>query len=601
MSLSINHPLGRVSSTTALSFEVQGGSATAPKNINLSASSVIMPNVQQPVGTSGAMIFDASTKRMKYYDGTQWISWLPSTEITDPIETDLTDIRNKLNTKIDSVIYSSSAVPTASISGTTLYINFPTGGSSSNTTPGLFTSLPTGSISHYALVSGQTPASVREQLGGSVGSQNGRDGSQAAPYITSTGWTFSDGLYWQWNGPNGVVVTKVPNLNQNAYMKGMSTSGITKTDSVISSSGSISGTSLTVSQLPPINFTVNGTTTFGGGHVHKTTWNPMGWSGTSSVKDGRGVSSGSGSLDTEYAGDHSHTFNGTTNTIGSGISHSHVLQDVDVGHFNVAVLWNMATPSLALNQEAGDARYVLKAGDTMTGSLTIANAAVLRGSDSNLVFWFRNTDNSERAVIYHAGSTLRFRSNGGNEMSLSNSGLLTAPQISTPGTVTGSQVTSNGNANVAGTLSANALSANQITSNSNANVAGTMTAGAVVTNQLISYNTLQVNGSATTGTLNVNGQITATGDIWAFSDERLKENIKPILNAKDTLSQITGILGNMIEDETKTEKSMVIAQQIQAVFPQAVSTDDNGYLKVNYIALIPLLIAGYNELLKGDK
>ena len=596
MSLSINHPSGKVTSTTALSFEVQGGTPTAPRNINLSASSVIMPNVQQPVGQTGAIFFDASAKRMKYYDGTQWIPWIPSSEITNPIQQDLTDIRNRLNTKIDSVIYNSSAIPSAAVSGTTLYITFPTGSNSGSGANGLFTSLPPGSITQYSLISGQTPASIREQMGGSTGSQNGRDGSSARPYITTTGWTYADGNYWLWRGVNGDVIQQVPNLNQNAYLKSMSTSGITKTDTTIGSSGSVGNTALSIAQLPPHNFSVTGSTNFTGGHSHKVTWNPMGWSGTSSVKDGRGIYTGSGSVDTNVSGDHSHTVTGSTNTLGSGQGHSHTLDNVDVNHFNVAMLYNIGQPSLALNQDVADKRYVLKTGDVMTGTLTIASSAVVRGDDTNLTLWFTNQNNAERAVIYHSlgDNAIHFRANGGTELVLNNSGALSATSLNA------SLITSSGNVNALNAVISNGISTNTLTVNGTTktsvmNVTGNTSTNTLAVSGSTSTSTLTVNGTANTGTLNVNGQITATGDIWAFSDRELKENIRPILNASDILSKITGIFGNMIDDPDKIEKSMVIAQEVQAVFPQAVSTDENGFLKVNYIALIPLLIAAFNE------
>lgn len=493
MSLSINHPSGKVTSTTALSFEVQGGTPAAPRTINLSASSVIMPNVQQPVGQSGAIIFDSTTKRMKYYDGVEWISWVPSSEITNPIEQDLTDIRNKLNTKVDSVIFNSNNIPSASISGTTLYITFPTGNSGSTGTPGLFTSLPTGAISYYSLISGQTPASIREQMGGSTGSQAGRNGTQANPYITTTGWTYADGNYWLWQGANGDVIQRVPNLNQNAYMKSMSTSGITKTDSPIAASGAIGDTALSVAQLPPHSFTVTGTTNFTGSHVHNTTWNPMGWSGTSSVKDGRGIYAGSGSLATSSAGDHSHVVNGNTNTLGSGQSHTHTLDNVDVNHFNVAVLYNIAQPSLALNQDIADGRYVLKSGDVMTGTLTVASSTTIRGNDTSLVLWFRNSSNAERASIYHNSSsnTLRFRSNGGNEVSINSTGLLTANSLTATGTLTGAALTVSGNGTVGGKNIVRSV--NNTNADSNGNV--TLTISTITDIRLGAITSVGTNGT----------------------------------------------------------------------------------------------------------
>lgn len=544
MSISFNHPKNTVTSTDTLTINVLGGSVTSPKPLRLSATSVIMPVGRQPVGEAGAIMYDSSSNVMKYFNGTAWVEWRSATEILKPVNDDIADIIKRLGTKIDSVTYSSSAVPAATISGTNLNIVFPNGTAQTGQA-GLFTTAPSGSIQYYSLVSGQTMSSVREQMGGAEGSQNGRNGTQASPYVSKTGWCLSDGAWWTWQGSTGTITKQVPALNNTAaYFKSTGSSGVTKTDGVIGSSGSIGGTAITVAQMPSHSFSVSGSTNVAGSHNHaiKTGSQRM------SIDDVRGnwFRDTSQTNYTEYAGDHSHTFSGSTNALGSNQAHTHALNDVDVAHFNVAVLYNIAEPALALSQTAGDARYVLKSGDTMTGALTVQSSATIRDDQTNLAFWFRNNAGTERAAIYHSTgtNTLRFRSNGGAEVSINTAGLLNAPNVTT----------------------------------------GTMTSS-----------TLVVSGAASTGALNVSGQITATGDIWAFSDANLKENIRPIQNATSIVNQIQGVLGNFIADEDKTTKSMFIAQEIQKVYPYAVTEDENGFLKVNYQAMIPLLFAAFNE------
>ena len=56
--------------------------------------------------------------------------------------------------------------------------------------------------------------------------------------------------------------------------------------------------------------------------------------------------------------------------------------------------------------------------------------------------------------------------------------------------------------------------------------------------------------------------------------------------------KIEGLSYNMINDSTKRREYGVIAQDVQAVFPEMVSIVDpeNGYLGVAYIQLVPILL-----------
>ncbi len=107
-------------------------------------------------------------------------------------------------------------------------------------------------------------------------------------------------------------------------------------------------------------------------------------------------------------------------------------------------------------------------------------------------------------------------------------------------------------------------------------------------------------GTAASG---VSGEIRATGDIVAFysSDERLKENIQPIQNA---LSKVESISGNTYDWKEGFEKIHshkgndlgVIAQEVQSVLPEVVTERETGYLAVDYVKLVPVLIEAIKEL-----
>jgi hypothetical protein len=98
------------------------------------------------------------------------------------------------------------------------------------------------------------------------------------------------------------------------------------------------------------------------------------------------------------------------------------------------------------------------------------------------------------------------------------------------------------------------------------------------------------------------GRIDASNDVVAYStsDSRLKENITPIANALDKVKALTGVEFHW-KEETKDVHGYeghdvgVIAQEVQAVLPEAIRTNDSGYLSVRYEKMIALLIEGMKE------
>jgi hypothetical protein len=86
---------------------------------------------------------------------------------------------------------------------------------------------------------------------------------------------------------------------------------------------------------------------------------------------------------------------------------------------------------------------------------------------------------------------------------------------------------------------------------------------------------------------------------WASaSDERGKDIIEPILNAVQKVNTLRAVIGKYKTDAEGTRRSFLIAQDVQAVLPEAVNvgTDDQQTLSVAYTDTIPLLIAAIKEL-----
>jgi Chaperone of endosialidase len=130
------------------------------------------------------------------------------------------------------------------------------------------------------------------------------------------------------------------------------------------------------------------------------------------------------------------------------------------------------------------------------------------------------------------------------------------------------------------------------------------------------------------GTLHLRSSVMNTSSY--FSDIRLKKNIKSLTGSLDNLKKLTGISYDLKTDEderylaslsnskptkqkeieelektkkdvqdriNKTSKNQIgfSAQDVQAILPQLVTNQDNGFLSVNYIGIIPMLVEGIKE------
>ncbi|KKD58291.1 hypothetical protein RN22_21790 [Grimontia sp. AD028] len=80
------------------------------------------------------------------------------------------------------------------------------------------------------------------------------------------------------------------------------------------------------------------------------------------------------------------------------------------------------------------------------------------------------------------------------------------------------------------------------------------------------------------------------------SDERLKQDIKPIVSAQQLLNQIEGVTYRWKDSHQPTEEFGLIAQQVETVIPSLVDQDEDGLKSVDYEGLIPLLLESVKQL-----
>ena len=103
--------------------------------------------------------------------------------------------------------------------------------------------------------------------------------------------------------------------------------------------------------------------------------------------------------------------------------------------------------------------------------------------------------------------------------------------------------------------------------------------------------------------LDVTGTIRATGNVIAYSDERKKENVVRIENGLSLVEQLRGVRFDWKEgfqQDSNTDKGKrqigVIAQEVEKILPEVVSTDSEGYKSVNYPTLTAVLIESVKDL-----
>jgi hypothetical protein len=133
------------------------------------------------------------------------------------------------------------------------------------------------------------------------------------------------------------------------------------------------------------------------------------------------------------------------------------------------------------------------------------------------------------------------------------------------------------------------------------NIGGQSVSSAVnatnATNATNAINATNATTATTANALNASNNynvasLTASGNITAFSDERLKSDIQTFSNALATIQALRGV--SYIKDGKA--QIGVIAQEVQKVLPQVVQDNDNSYLSVAYGNMVGVLIEAVKEL-----
>jgi len=251
---------------------------------------------------------------------------------------------------------------------------------------------------------------------------------------------------------------------------------------------------------------------------------------------------------------------------------------------------------------AATSSYLLNTTDTLNGNLTVTGTITAQEF---------NTEYISSSVIYESGST-KFGDSADDTHTFTGSvdilGRLGITGFTDVSASLAAAVGSSGIQNVVEDITPQLggdldLNTNSISGSGTINIGGGITSSGLLTvtgtgtSQFSSH--LQAHclgiGTAPSGTT---GEIRAAGDITAYysSDKRLKDNITPISDAINKLNQIGGYEFDWNSDSSHSGHDVgVIAQEIEKVLPEVVTTRDNGYMAVRYEKIVALLIQAVKE------
>ena len=269
-------------------------------------------------------------------------------------------------------------------------------------------------------------------------------------------------------------------------------------------------------------------------------------------------------------------------------------------------------PNLSTTLSTQIGTKVAKAGDTMTGALTLSGApssanhaatkAYVDASVSGGTGGLDTDDITEASNLYYTDARVDARIPTNVSSFTNDSGYITSftdtDTTYTAGTgltLVGTEfrntapdqtvsLTGSGATSISGTYPNFTISSTDTNTDTNT----TYTAG----------NGLTLTGTEFTMSGSYTGSFTASGDVTAYSDERLKSNITTIENALDKVKAMRGVMFDKTDSLTSElrQSTGVIAQETEQVLPEVVHNDENtGYKSVAYGNIVGVLIEAIKE------
>jgi hypothetical protein len=339
-------------------------------------------------------------------------------------------------------------------------------------------------------------------------------------------------------------------------------------------------------KLPLAGGTLTGDLTISSGRLLVGTTNPVAFGSRQVLAVANGTTGGVLSL-----------YNSTTATANTRISSNPTGSEInDIGihaastNGSIIAYTNNDTEALRIDPSGrlllGTTTEGISDGDNLTIADSGACGITLRsGTSSGGAIYFSDaTSGSGEYAGYieylHNNNALRLASNGNERLRIDASG-----NVFIGGTTASSAdiaLNANGSATFDGTVQTDSWFQSDRTAGSGSVLYGRLNGVANVN--------ITANGNASFA-----GSITASGNITAYSDINLKENIEVIPNALDKLSAIRGVTFDRTDCDVDRQAG-VIAQEVEAVLPEVVTTNEDGIKSVAYGNLVGLLIESIKEL-----
>ncbi|HXF42937.1 MAG TPA: tail fiber domain-containing protein, partial [Pyrinomonadaceae bacterium] len=93
------------------------------------------------------------------------------------------------------------------------------------------------------------------------------------------------------------------------------------------------------------------------------------------------------------------------------------------------------------------------------------------------------------------------------------------------------------------------------------------------------------------------GNLAIRGSYNQLSDARFKANVRTFGNALDVLRRLRGVTFNWKPERNDNPNLQIgfIAQEVETVLPEVVTTDMDGYKSVSYANIVPVLVEAIKQ------
>ena len=379
--------------------------------------------------------------------------------------------------------------------------------------------------------------------------------------------------------------------------QGIWTSGVIRANGAISAGGTISASNYSGTHSGSSSGTNTGDQTNISGNAATATTAPSGTNRGDQIHGSAGVTPATSfaSMPSAMSG---FTDNWGGGDLPSGMSHVH---GIACRHFNNASNnwgWHM----VGQYDQPGDLRVRWVNAGTWTGYYQLVTTSNIGSQKANgaLKLWAESHPNDYYIVNNWTGTHWRFTSNHGSPVRVGY-----ADDTGSIGSAVGNAYywsgiqyfeTNNGGSAV---NNSNSAKLQAYSSSNNTAFMSFHRGGYYAINMgLDNDNVFRIGGWSASGNrfqMDMSGNLTMAGDITAYSDSRVKENIATIENALSKVLALRGVSYNRIDSDDKKTKIGVIAQETLPIVPEVVNQDNDGMYNVSYGNLAGLFIEAIKE------